>query len=419
MIDIKKLSQDATIYTSELERRNKPNNLANDLAKYFNEQNNIQKDLDAQRQIKNEFNDAVIKLEGKDKQQAITKMKEVSERIKILEAKVNEAKAIVTDLSYKIPNITSKLTPVGKTDEDNVVIKTFGEKPKFNFTPKHYHELPVFQKNYFGEKGVEAFGTRGYYIKGDLAKLQKALFTYILNELEKKDFEYVIPPILVNQKTMFGTGFFPDGQEDTYSVTASDKTFYLVGTSEAPLMFLHSNSTIDLTKPVLLTANTPCFRKEAGSYGKDTMGGIRVHQFDKVETVALCKPEEADKVFDMLTDTFTQNALSLGLTFHHLEVCTGDISMKNHRQIDIEAWFPAQDKYRELCSSSNCTDYQTRNLNITYIDQQGNKALAYSLNATGVTNRMMFAILEQNQQEDGSVLLPKVLADIIGKTTLI
>jgi seryl-tRNA synthetase len=418
MIDLKKLSQDPTIFTQELARRNKDTSLATELAKSYNEQLVIQKELDAQRQIKNEFNAQVVKLSGEEKQIAISKMKEVSDTIKDLESKINEVKTKVDTLAYKIPNITSQVTPVGETDEDNVVINNFGEIPKFDFEPKHYHELPVFKKNYFGEKGVEAFGTRGYYIKGDLAKLQKALFGFVLDNLESKGFEYVIPPIMVNNKTMYGTGFFPDGIEDTYSVTASDKTFYLVGTSEAPLMFLHSNSTIDLTKPVLLTANTPCFRKEAGSYGKDTMGGIRVHQFDKIETVALCKPEEADAVFDMLTDTFTQNAMSLGLAIQHLDVCTGDISMKNHRQIDIEAWFPAQMKFRELCSSSNCTDYQTRNLNITYIDVNGNKSLAYSLNATGVTNRMMFAILEQNQQADGSVKLPKILADLLGKTIL-
>jgi seryl-tRNA synthetase len=418
MIDIKKLAQDPTPFTQELAKRNKDTTLAIELAKCYNEHLAIQKELDASRQVKNEFNSKVVSLQGEEKQNAILAMKEVSDTIKELESQANVAKSKVDSLSYKIPNLTSSITPIGKTDEDNVVIQTLGDKQTFDFTPSHYHELPVFKKNYFGEKGVEAFGTRGYYIKGDLAKLQKALFNYILEQLELKGFEYVIPPIMVNNKTMYGTGFFPDGIEDTYSVTASDKTFYLVGTSEAPLMFLHSNSTIDLTKPVLLTANTPCFRKEAGSYGKDTMGGIRVHQFDKVETIALCKPEEADAIFDLLTDTFTINAQALGLSIQHLDVCTGDISMKNHRQIDIEAWFPAQGKYRELCSSSNCTDYQTRNLNITYIDKDGNKSLAYSLNATGVTNRMMFAILEQNQQKDGSVKLPKILADILGKSIL-
>ncbi len=418
MIDIKKLAKDPTPFINELEKRNKDTAAATDLAKNYNEYTIIQKELDTQRQIKNEFNSEVISLQGEQKQQSIIKMREVSENIKTLETNINELKTKIDSLTYKIPNLTSELTPLGKTDDDNVVIKTIGDKQVFDFTPVHYHELPVFKKNYFGQKGVEAFGTRGYYIKGDLAKLQKALFGYILDQLESKEFEYVIPPIMVNNKTMYGTGFFPDGIEDTYTVTASDKTFYLVGTSEAPLMFLHSNSTVDLTKPILLTANTPCFRKEAGSYGKDTMGGIRVHQFDKVETVAICKPEDADLIFDMLTDSFTTNAQSLGLSIQHLDVCTGDISMKNHRQIDIEAWFPAQGKYRELCSSSNCTDYQTRNLNITYLDKNGNKSLAYSLNATGVTNRMMFAILEQNQQADGSVKLPTILANLLGKEIL-
>jgi seryl-tRNA synthetase len=419
MIDIKQLVANPDLFAQELQKRNKDSQIAQLLSKKYKELLTITKELDSQRKVKNDFNSQVMSLEGESKNEAITKMRLVSDNIKSLEKDSNLKRLEVDELLYKIPNLTSDKTPIGKTSEDNIVIKTIGEKTKFDFEPKNYFDLPVFKKNYLGEKGVEAFGTRGYYIKGDLAKLQQVIFSYILEQLEKKGFEYVIPPILVNEKTMYGTGFFPDGIDDSYQVNASDKTFYLVGTSEAPLMFMHSNSTIDLIKPTLLTAFTPCFRKEAGSYGKDTLGGIRVHQFDKVETVALCKPQDANDVFEMLTNTFSENAKSLGLTIHHLEVCTGDISSKNSRQIDIEAWFPAQGQYRELCSSSNCTDYQTRNLNIHYIDQDGNKALAHSLNATGVTNRTMFAILEQCQQKDGSVKLPEVLANRMGKEILL
>jgi seryl-tRNA synthetase len=419
MIDIKHLVTNTDIYTQELAKRNKDTTLANQLAKAYNEYLSSLKTLDESRQIKNQFNQTVITLQGEKKQEAIIKMKEVSDTIKTLESSTDDLKSQVDTLLYKIPNLTAQEVPVGPTDESNVEIALFATKPTYSFTPKHYHELPVFAKNYMGPKGVEAFGTRGYYIKGDLALLQKALFQYIMDSIIDKGFDYVIPPIMVNEKTMYGTGFFPDGIEDSYKVLASDKEFYLVGTSEAPLMFMNSNMTLDLTTPVLLTAQTPCFRKEAGSYGKDTQGGIRVHQFDKIETVAICKPEESPKIFDLITKIFTDNVTALGLHTHHLEVCTGDISIKNNRQIDIEAWFPAQDTYRELASSSNCTDYQTRNLAITYINDKGEKSLAHSLNCTGVTNRTMFAILEQFQNEDGSVTVPEVLVKYLNKTTLI
>jgi seryl-tRNA synthetase len=419
MIDIKKLSQDPTPYIEELKKRNKNPLLATDLADLHNLYLLEQQKLDLLRQKKNLFNDEVIKLQGEEKAAAISTMRTISDQIKSQELIVNEIKSKSEQIHYKIPNLTSSHTPVGKDSDDNKVLQYFGDKPSYSFTPKHYHELPIFKKNYLGEKGVEAFGTRGYYIKGDLALLQKALFDYILETIIAKGYDYVIPPIMVNDKTMYGTGFFPDGIEDAYVVNASDKTFYLVGTSEAPLMFMNSNSTVDLTDPILLTAFTPCFRKEAGSYGQDTQGGIRVHQFDKIETVAICKPEQSDAVFDTITKIFTENMQSLGLHFQHLEVCTGDISIKNNRQIDVEAWFPAQERYRELASSSNCTDYQTRNLNITYLDFDGNKQISHSLNCTGVTNRTMFAILEQFQQEDGSIRVPQVLQGKLGKEILI
>jgi seryl-tRNA synthetase len=419
MIDIKKLSINPTPYINEMVRRSKDPYIIESLQQNYLNYIDLNKQLDSKRAIKNSFNDKVIKLQGEEKSKAIVEMKLISTAIKELEQKVTEKKTIIDDLIYKIPNPTSDKTPIGKNSDDNVILKVLGEKQVFSFEPIHYHELPIFKKDYLGEKGVDAFGSRGYYIKGDLARLQYILFQYVLEKITAKGFQYIVPPILVNEKTLYGTGFFPDGIEDTYHVSAGDKTFYLVGTSEAPLMFMHSDSVVDLTKPILLTAQTPCFRKEAGSYGKDTQGGIRVHQFDKVETVALCKPEDADKVFDLLTETFVENARSLGLTLHYLEVCTGDISIKNHRQIDIEAWFPAQKQFRELASSSNCTDYQTRNLNTTYIDSNGNKSLAYSLNCTGVVNRMLYAILEQNQCEDGSVILPHELAKRFGKDLII
>ena len=336
-------------------------------------------------------------------------MKSVSNQIKESEDTQRNLKTELDLLISKIPNLTWEGIPVGPDDSANVEINVFGLKPDYNFTPKFYYDLPVFKRDYLSEKGVEAAGFRGYYITGELAKFQRALFNWVLDRVLEQGFDLVIPPIAVNENVMIGTGFFPTGMDDVYEVIEGDRTKYLTGTSEPSLMFMESNKHLELEKPRLITAWTTCFRKEIGAHGKDTKGGIRVHQFEKVEMVALCKPENSAKIFDMLTQLFSSNLDLLGLHYHHLEVSSGDISIKNYRQIDIEAWFPASQDFRELSSSSNCTDYQTRNLNITYTNSESQKELAHSLNCTGITNRAMFAIMEQFQKADGSVKVPEVL----------
>jgi len=418
MIDIKHLAQNIAQYENELAKRNMDTTLATKAAELYETIKTIQQELDEVRKQKNDFNKEVLTLAGEAKQEAIGKMKAVAETIKELEERVRAHQTDFDAIIYRIPNVTWDGIPVGKDDEANVETKLFGQKPVFDFEAKNYFELPVFKRDYLGEKGVEAFASRGYYIKGELARFQRILFNYVLENLMGRGFEYVIPPIMVNEKLLYGTGFFPTAKDDVYKVYEGDKEFYLTGTSEAALMFLDSNSVLDLTKPRLLTGWTTCFRKESGTYGKDTQGGIRVHQFEKVETVVICKPEESAAMFDVITNVFTENMVSLGLHVHHLEVSSGDIGIKNNRQIDIEAWFPAQGKYRELSSSSNCTNYQTRNLNIKYQTELGDTELAHSLNCTGVTNRAMFAIMEQFQQADGKVKIPQVLVERFGKEFL-
>lgn len=409
MIDIRHLAENVEIYNNELEIRNMDVSLAKQAKELYFDWRSAQQEVDGLRQEQNKFNDTILTLEGQAKTSGIIEMKELSGKLKNLEAEAKILKEKLDEIVFKLPNPTWEGIPVGQDDSTNVVTAEFGERAKFDFEPKNYFDLPVFKRDYLGEKGVEAAGSRGYFIKGKLARFQRVLFAYILGKIEDQGFDYVIPPLMVNDKVMYGTGFFPSGKNDYYSVNPGEDDLFLVGSSEPSLMFMESNNTLDLDKPRLLTANTSCFRREAGTYGKDTQGGIRVHQFEKIETVAICKPEDSTKIFDMLTDIFTQNMLSLGVNIHHLEVCSGDIGIKNYRQVDIEAWFPAQNTFRELCSSSNCTDYQTRNLNIKYKNADGDLKLAHSLNCTGVTNRAMFAIMEQNQQADGRVKVPQVL----------
>jgi seryl-tRNA synthetase len=415
MIDIKHLVSKSEIYRRELEIRNMDRTLIEKCIFGYEKLNLTKQKLDILREQKNNFNNIVVNLPNDEKPAAIAEMKAVSENIKQQEEIKNTQESELQSLIYKIPNLTWSGIPVADDESGNIVTNVYGDKPIFDgFEPKHYYELPVFLRDYKGKEGVEAAGTRGYYITGKLALLQRALFRYVEDRVVESGFEYVIPPVMVNEEVMYGTGFFPSSKNDFYTVNPQEDNLFLVGSSEPSLMFLYNGRKLDLDEPKLLAANTTCFRREAGTYGKDTKGGIRVHQFEKIETVVICKPEDSDKMFDYITGFFTETMTSLGLHGHHLEACTGDMSLKNHRMIDIEAWFPAQGKYRELCSSSNCTDYQTRNLNIKYQKDNGEYELAHSLNCTGVTNRTMFAILEQFQQADGSVIIPEVLVKYCG-----
>jgi seryl-tRNA synthetase len=418
MISLNQIVENPDIFKQELSKRFKPPVIIDDITEKAGVFKESQKELEELRQQKNSFNLIIASLSPEEKTVKLEEMKIVSEKIKTLEDTQRELKSELDNLLAVIPNLTWDGIPVAKDDAGNIEIGQFGVKPEFDFNPSPYHELPIFKRDYLSEKGVEAVGFRGYYIAGELAKFQRALFNWSLDRILEEGFEYVIPPIAVNYDVMAGTGFFPTGQDDVYEVIEGDRTKYLVGSSEPSLMFMESNRNLQLADPRLLTAWTTCFRKEIGAHGKDTKGGIRVHQFEKVEMVAICKPDQSAQVFERLTNFFCAGLDLLGLHYHQLEVSSGDISIKNNRQIDIEAWFPATEDFRELCSSSNCTDYQTRNLNITFTNYEGQKELTHSLNCTGITNRAMFAIMEQFQQIDGRIKVPEVLKKYYSKEYL-
>jgi seryl-tRNA synthetase len=416
MIDIKDMIQNLDRYTHELKIRNMDENLAIDLAALYSQKNDLQQKIDECRNEKNLFNKSILDLDPDQKKEAIFKMKKIDEIQNQYEAELESVKVLYQSKLYAIPNLSWPYIPIGNGEEDNVATGVFGQKIDFAFTPKEYFQLPGFIRDYNSTAGVKAVGTRGYYITGSLARLQRVLFNWVAKKLDLAGFEYVIPPVMVNENVMYGTGFFPNSKNDFYTVNPNEDNLFLVGSSEPSLMFLHAGETLELSKPKLLTAQTDCFRREAGSHGKDTRGGIRVHQFPKIEMVALTKPENSEEVFDYLTSLFSEFMTELGLHYRYLEVCSGDQSMKNYRMIDIEAWFPAHKEFREVCSSSNCTDYQTRNLGIKTKIESGDTVLAHSLNCTAVTNRTLFAILEQFQNQDGSVNVPTPLQEQFGSS---
>jgi seryl-tRNA synthetase len=345
----------------------------------------------------------------------IAKMKEVGEQIKGLEAALTVAEKALNELLIKIPNINHASTPIGKDDSENKVDKLVGKKPEFSFAAKEHFDVASVKELMDMERGAKVSGSRFYYLKGKLAMLERAIMQHAIDMMVGKGFELILPPIMVKEEAMYGTGFFPADKNEIYTVNPGEDNLYLVGTSEVPLIFMHSGEVLDLAAgPKKYIAITPCFRREAGSYGKDTKGLFRVHQFYKVEMVVFCTPEESWKLHEELLAHEEAFIQSLGIHYQVMNVCSGDLGFPAAKKYDCEGWFPGQNKYRELTSTSNTTDYQARRSNIKYKTTDGKREFAYTLNGTVSSDRPMLAIIENFQQADGAVVVPEVLRKYTG-----
>jgi seryl-tRNA synthetase len=417
MVSIQQLIENVKEYAINLANRGGNPELAQQTVNAYQSLKANQVELDTIRQVKNQFNDKVVSLQGDQKMQAILEMKSVSENIKALEVINKDLKDKYDTLLKKIPSLTSSITPIGKSDADNPVDKIWGTKPVYNFTPKPYWELPAYLKFVHQEDGVKAMGSRGFYLTGKVAHFQKALFDYALDFIMQKGLDLMYVPLMLNDKVLTGTGHLPDFDGQQYEVPFDEnKSCYLIGSSEPSIMGFFMDKNVGyLTKPVLVTCLSTCFRKEAGSYGKDQQGILRVHQFEKVEMVAICKDQSmAEEYFDYFAKIEEELYQSLGIHFRSVEVCTGDIPSKHWRQQDYEAWFPAADKFREICSNGNASDYQNRGLRISYIGDDNKNHIPWGLNCSGITFRTGLAIMEQFQQKDGRIKLPDVIAKRMG-----
>ncbi len=420
MIDIKHLVQNPERYEYEIQIRGKDPSLVVAAKQTYTKLNELSNQLDLLRQQKNDFNTEILSLKDDEKQSAIDSMKIVADRIKSLEGEVREVREYLDSLIAKIPNLTWSGVPIGKSDADNPVIQTWNQKPEFDFEPKPYFELPVYKKYVDQEAGAKVMGSRGYYIRGEMARFRKVLFDWAEEKILSYGFEYFYVPLMLNERSMTEIGNLPDFDGQLYEVPINqDTSYYLIPSSEQPLMAYFAGKHLgSLDEPILVMANTTCFRKESGSYGKDQQGILRVHQFEKIEIDAICKPEDNDKVFALFGKINEEIYNELGLHFRAVEVCSGDMPAKHYRQVDYEAWFPGEGKFREVCSNGSAGDYQNRGLKITYTDANNQKAHPWGLNCTGLTFRAGLAILEQFQQADGSVKLPPVIAERFGKEIL-
>jgi seryl-tRNA synthetase len=359
-----------------------------------------------------------LKKAGKEKeaQKAIKEVKELPGKIKEIEEGLEKVSLEANNLLLQIPNMLRKGVPSGKTAEDNKVIKKWGKIPKFNFPLKSHTELAESLGIADFEAGRNNAGQGFNYLIGELAILDLALQRYGIDCLIKNKFKVIMPPMMLNREALEGAVDLATFKEVIYKI--ENENFYMIGTAEHALVTLPRNTTLlEENLPLKIGAITPAFRKEIGGHGVDTKGIFRMHQFNKVEQVVFCKPENSDKMHEemqKITEKFFQ---SLNIPYRVIELCAGDLGLKFAKQYDIEAWFPRQNEYKEVTSAGNCTDFQSRALNIKYKEKEGAvpKGFVYVLNNTMVaTSRAMVAILENYQQKDGSIKIPKVLQKYTG-----
>jgi seryl-tRNA synthetase len=354
---------------------------------------------------------------GDEKAALLANSKELADKVKAADAKRAEIEAQANALAMVISNILDPDAPIGG-EEDFVVIEHVGTPRDFKgagFEPKDHVELGKLLGAIDTERGAKVSGSRSYYLTGVGALLEFALVNYAISSATKAGFTPVIPPVLVKPAAMEGTGFLGQAAENVYHLEKDD--YYLVGTSEVPLAAFHMDEILDGAKlPMRYAGYSTCFRREAGSYGKDTRGIIRVHQFDKVEMFSFCKPEEAKEEHKRLLQWEKDFLNAMEIPYRVIDVASGDLGSSANRKFDIEAWIPTQSAYREVTSTSNCTEFQARRLNIRYKDSDGTKAVA-TLNGTLVAiPRMIVAILENHQNADGTVNVPAALQPFLGMT---
>jgi seryl-tRNA synthetase len=354
---------------------------------------------------------------GDEKAALLANSKELADKVKAADAKRAEIEAQANALAMSISNILDPDAPIGG-EEDFVVIEHVGTPRDFKsagFEPKDHVELGKLLGAIDTERGAKVSGSRSYYLTGVGALLEFALVNYAITSATKAGFTPVIPPVLVKPAAMEGTGFLGQAAENVYHLEKDD--YYLVGTSEVPLAAFHMDEILDGAKlPMRYAGYSTCFRREAGSYGKDTRGIIRVHQFDKVEMFSFCKPEDAKEEHKRLLQWEKDFLNSMEIPYRVIDVASGDLGSSANRKFDIEAWIPTQSAYREVTSTSNCTEFQARRLNIRYKDSDGTKAVA-TLNGTLVAiPRMIVAILENHQNADGTVNVPAALQPFLGMT---
>lgn len=416
MIDIKVLRENPDLVRASQKARGENISLVDDVLMADEARRNAIVEFEALRAEQNALSKSVGSAKGDEKSALLEKAKSLSGRVKEAEAKKSATEDTFKALALTLSNIVDSSAPIGG-EADFKVIEEVGKIPTFDFQPKDHVELGKLLGAIDVERGAKVSGARFFYLTGPGALLELALVNFAIALATKAGFIPVIPPVLVKPEAMEGTGFLGQAAENVFHLKEDD--FYLVGTSEVPLAAYHMDEILDLNKlPLRYSGYSPCFRREAGSYGKDTRGIIRVHQFEKVEMFSFCRLEDAAAEHQRLLDWEKEFLDAMEIPYRVIDVATGDLGSSAIRKFDCEAWIPTQGAYREVTSTSNCTDFQARRLNIRSKGENGTSPVA-TLNGTLVAiPRMIVAILENHQQSDGSVILPKALQSYLGTERL-
>ena len=415
MIDIKILRTNPSLVLESIQKRNLKIDL-DALLRLDAERLAIQQELENLQAERNRVSKEIPTISDATKRQSkISEMKVVGDRIKNIETTLSE-----TDEAYKLglaslPNFLDPTTAIGADDSGNVVEKTVGIPRSFDFPIKAHYEIGEARGWIDIEKGAEVSGARFWYLKGDLVLLQFAIINYVMSEMVNQGFVPMIPPYLVREPAMYGTGFFPADRSQIYEVNPGEDDLFLIGTSEVPVTSYHSGEIVDVENTIKYLGYSTCFRREAGTYGKDMKGILRGHQFDKIEMVCFAKPEDSHRVHDEMVALEESIWSSLGIPYHKLNVCSGDLGNPAMKKYDLEAWMPAQNQYREVTSCSNVGSFQSRRLGIRYRKEDGNLDYVHTLNGTVIAfSRCLIAIMENYQNEDMTVTIPEVLRPYMG-----
>ena len=365
------------------------------------------------RSRQKEIGATIPKLEGDDKAEAIAEAGGLADAYKGLLTEADALDAEFEETWIQLPNMTDPTAAAGLEEEDAVEVSRFGEPTSFSFPVRDHVDLGTELGILDVERAAKVSGSRFGYVLGDLAMLEFALVRYAMDNLRGHGFVPVVPPVLVREQALFGTGFFPGTAEQVYSVPEDD--LFLVGTSEVPIAAFHADEIFDADAlPIRYAGYSTCFRREAGTYGKDTRGIFRVHQFDKVEMFSFVEPERSVEEHDFLLAREEELMQGLALPYRVVNVAAGDLGDSAAKKYDIEAWIPSQERYREVTSTSNTTDYQSRRLKIRYRTDRGNR-FVHTLNGTAIAvGRILIALMENNQQVDGSITIPGALAAYAG-----
>lgn len=413
MLDIKLLRSNFEEVEKALSTRNEDFDLSQ-FKELDEKRRNLLGEVEALKSEQNKVSKQVpiMKKEGKDVAPVFEEMKKLSEKIKDLDAQVREVDAELDAWMLTIPNIPHESVPAGKTDEDNVEVRKFGEPTKFDFEAKAHWDIGKDLDILDPEMAAKTTGARFTFYKGMGAKLERAIMNFFLDVHEKQGYDEVFPPFMVSRESMTGTGQLPKFEEDAYKVSGDGKEYFLVPTAEVPVTNMYRDTILEGTNlPIKHCAYTACFRAEAGSAGRDTRGLIRQHQFNKVELVEFAKPENSYEELEKLTHDAEEVLQILGLPYRVVKICMGDLGFTAAMKYDIEVWMPSYGRYVEISSCSNFEAFQARRANIKYKDNVKDKAqFVHTLNGSGVAiGRTTAAILENFQQEDGSVIIPEAL----------